>query len=128
MISLKYTCALLAGMVLAVMAFSAGVETVSPLAADDDPFAVFADQAAAAADLAEVQRFDDGLKLAGGAFVECPQQPVPRSVVVDRTQVRVRPVCVTRTITICRSGWWTRGPVRRVISFPVRALIGARRR
>lgn len=121
MISLKYTCALLAGMVLSLLAFSAGVDTAPKLAADDDPFVVFGASQITISDAETPQRFDDGLRLAGGAFVTCPD-PQPRSVVVTRTTVRVTPVCVTR------SGWWTRGPVRRVISFPVRAVIGARAR
>jgi hypothetical protein len=117
MISVKYLCALLAGMVLALGAFSVGVETATPLVADDDPFAVFAG-GTMAAQAVEPQRFDDGLRLAGGAFMECP--PVQTvSVVVAKPRVVVSRPAMAKERT-----WWTRGPVRRVISYPVRALCG----
>jgi len=114
-LSIRYLCALLAGVAIAAAAFSVGVEVVAPVAADEDPFAVFAGgQLLAESQIPE--RFDDGLTLAGGAFVTCPE-PVPIAVTLDRS-VQHRPAA--------GNGWWTRGPVRRVVSFPVRCLIGKR--
>lgn len=115
---LKYLCSLIAGAVISLGLLTVSKDLASPAVADADTGAVFSvfDQGLKSTLVAQV--YDDGQQLPGGAYVSPPAAEV-------NTATPAKTVIVYRT-TYQRSGWWTRGPIRRVISWPIRRWIARR--
>lgn len=117
MVPMRYLCSLTAGAAVSLGLLIVASDLTTPAAAvtADDPlvFAVFAQSQGSQPLVA--QAFDDGVQLPGGAYAERPAVAKPAAVVV------------TRTIYYRSSEtWWTRGPVRRVVSWPFRRILGRR--
>lgn len=116
---LKYLCSLIAGAVISLGLLTVSKDLASPAVADADSSAVFSvfDQGLKSTLVAQV--YDDGRQLPGGAYVS---PPADKAI----TATPARTVIVYRNTSYGRSGWWTRGPIRRVISWPIRRLIARR--
>lgn len=116
---LKYLCSLIAGAVISLALLTVSKDLASPAVADADSSAVFSvfDQGLKSTLVAQV--YDDGQKLPGGAYVSPPATKAT-------TSTATKTVVVYRSTCYQRSGWWTRGPIRRVISWPIRRLVARR--
>ena len=121
MLSIRYLCSLIAGAAvsLGLLVVASDLTTPAEAVTADDPmvFAVFGQAGQSMpASPAMAQVWDDGVQLPGGAYAERPAVAKPAAVVV------------TRTIYYRSSDtWWTRGPVRRVVSWPFRRILGRAR-
>lgn len=117
MLTTKYVASLIAGAVISLGLLTVSKDLVTPATAlpisDADPnvFSVFD---LPAAESISAARYDDGRQLPGGAYLSEPAAAAG-TVTIRRT------ICVQHS-----DGWWTRGPVRRVVSWPVRKIIGRR--
>jgi len=116
MLPMRYLCSLIAGAAvslgLLVVASDLTTPAVAVMAEDPHVFAVFDQPESRQAHAFAAEAYHDGLRLPGGAYAECP----PPAAVVYR-QVYWRST----------EGWWTRGPVRRVVSWPFRKILGRAR-
>lgn len=119
----KYLCSLIAGAAISLALLLVASDLTAPAAAvpitePDDVFAVFGPLPAAPL-IAAAEPYDDGIVLpAGGAFVTCPTVETLKPAVSHQHRLVYR----ARDST-----WWTRGPVRRIVSWPIRAVIARRR-
>lgn len=117
--NLRYLCSLIVGAAISLGLLTVSKDLASPAVADADTGAVFSvfDQPLKSTLVAQV--YDDGRQLPGGAYVSPPADKAT-------TATPTKTVVVYRTTSYGRNGWWTRGPIRRVISWPIRRLIARR--
>lgn len=114
--TLKYIASLIAGAALSLALLTCAKDLTSNAdaqIADPNVFSVF--QSPERTHLVATV-FDDGKLLQAGAHFLKPEHAQP-------LQPRVT---VYRTVYYQRAGWWTRGPIRRLVSWPWRRLAARR--